>query len=303
MYNQKLVASLKANGKILREFKDTVYIPFGSEYSFLIKNLNTTRALVNIFIDGDNIVEGGLVINAGQEINLERAIRNNNLKEGNKFKFIERTSAVEQHRGAKLEDGLVRIEFQFEKPPMRINELPDWQKNQIFAGIRNGTINAVGAMGSSEYKGTTDKFTLTASGSVSQMNVGGVMRGIDTSQNGNAAFASATATVNSYCAQNGIVSKSEVHDGMATMDCSFNDIGITVPGSKSTQSFSTTYMGAMEDEKHTIVLKLLGETPDNKPVVKPVTVERKPKCVTCGKQNKAHAKFCTECGTALEIFA
>jgi tRNA(Ile2) C34 agmatinyltransferase TiaS len=62
-------------------------------------------------------------------------------------------------------------------------------------------------------------------------------------------------------------------------------------------------MGIMETEKHSMVIKLLGETPDNKPVLKPVTVERKPKCTTCGKQNKAHAKFCVECGTALEIFA
>ena len=31
--------------------------------------------------------------------------------------------------------------------------------------------------------------------------------------------------------------------------------------------------------------------------------QRDPKCVTCGKQNKAHAKYCVECGTALEIFA
>jgi hypothetical protein len=59
----------------------------------------------------------------------------------------------------------------------------------------------------------------------------------------------------------------------------------------------------MDPEKHSIVLKLLGETPDNKPVLKPVTVKAKPKCTTCGRQNKAHAKFCVECGTALEIFA
>ena len=52
MYQSKLVASLKANNKILREFKDTVYVPFASEYSILIKNLNTVRALVNVFIDG-----------------------------------------------------------------------------------------------------------------------------------------------------------------------------------------------------------------------------------------------------------
>ena len=291
MYQSKLVASLKANGKILREFKDTVYIPFGSEYSFLIKNLNTTRALVNVFIDGENVIEGGLVLNTGQEVDLERYVKNGNLREGNRFKFIERTGAVEQHRGTKLEDGLVRIEFQFEKPPVSINTLSDWQKNQIFNGVRF-----------SEFKGATDKFTVTASGATYSANVNGVMRGVDFS-NGESVKAQATAAVNNYCAQNGIVSNAEIHDGMATMDCAFNDVGITVPGSKSTQSFSTTYMGALEDEKHTIVLRLLGETPDNKPVVKPVTVKHKPKCVTCGKQNKAHAKFCVECGTALEIFA
>jgi tRNA(Ile2) C34 agmatinyltransferase TiaS len=93
----------------------------------------------------------------------------------------------------------------------------------------------------------------------------------------------------------------ELHDGAATMD--WNDVGITVPGSKSTQKFTHVTMGVMEAEKHSMVIKLLGETPDNKPVLKPVTVERKPKCVTCGKLNKASAKFCTECGTALEIFA
>lgn len=286
MYESKLVASLKANGKVLREFKDTVYIPFGSEYSFLIKNLNTTRAVVNIFIDGDNIVEGGLVLNAGQEVDLERAIRNNNLTEGNKFKFIERTGAVEAHRGIKLEDGLVRIEFQFEKP-----YIPPAYTNAVWNP----------APLDFRFTGASDKFSVTASGATTQMNIGGTMRGIDFSQNGSTVQAQASAAIDSYCAANGIKGNSAVHDGTATMD--WNDVGITVPGSKSTQRFSTTTMGQMETEKHTIVLKLLGETPDNKPVIQPVTVKAKPKCVTCGKLNKATAKFCTECGTALEIFA
>ncbi len=115
MYNQKLVASIKSNGRVLREHKDTVFIKFGAEYSILLKNLNTTRAIVNVFIDGTNIVEGGLVLNAGQEVDLERSIINGNLLAGNKLKFIERTSAIENGpRGVKLEDGLIRIEFQFE---------------------------------------------------------------------------------------------------------------------------------------------------------------------------------------------
>ena len=297
MYQSKLVASLKANGKILREFKDTVYIPFGSEYSFLIKNLHTQRAVVNIFIDGEEVVEGGLVVDAGREVDLERYVKNGNLKTGNKFKFIERTSKIEEHRGVKLEDGLVRIEFQYEavKPVSMWNNQPVYTARDFFK--------------SSEFQGVTDKYSTTggtgwlqASGATYSTNVGGVMRGVDFSK-GEATIASASAAINNYCVQNNISTTSaNVHDGMATMD-SYNDVGITVPGSKSKQSFETVTMGIMEAEKHSIVLKLLGETPDNKPVTKPVTVDRKQKCDTCGKVNKAHAKFCVECGTALEIFA
>ena len=62
-------------------------------------------------------------------------------------------------------------------------------------------------------------------------------------------------------------------------------------------------MGAMDPEKHSIVLKLLGETPDNKPVLTPVTVKAKQKCTTCGHTNKATAQYCNKCGTALVIYA
>lgn len=292
MYSDKMVVSLKANGKILREFKDTVYISYGSEYSFLIKNLNTTRAVVNVFIDGDNIVEGGLVLNAGQEVDLERAIRNNNLTEGNRFKFIERTAAVEAHRGVKLEDGLIRIEFQFEVPRPVVN-LNDTLFKQYPPGVR-GMDQWGGKYSTTQPYGSTTNINTS-------YNVGGTLRGIDSSLNGGAVFASGANAVDAYCAAQGITRTCEAHDGSATMD--WNDVGITVPGSKSTQKFATTTMGQLEAEKHTIVLKILGETPDNKPVVKPVTVKAKPKCVTCGHTNKATAKFCSECGTALEIFA
>jgi len=308
MYSNKLVASLKANGKILREFKDTVYIPFGSEYSFLLKNLHTQRAVVNIFIDGENIVEGGLVLDPNREVNLERYIKNGNLTEGNRFKFIERTQAIEDGpRGIKLEDGLIRIEFQYEQPRPVINIADQFWK-QYPPGVRGM---------SSEYQGVVDRYSynkgvnagwIQASGTSFSTNVGGAMRGVDFSQNGSATAQAASAQVDKYCADKGIIS--ELHDGAATMDWmdvemsrSVNEVGITVPGSKSTQKFQTVTMGAMEAEKHSIVIKLLGETPDNRPVLQPVTVERKPECVTCGKKNRATAKFCTECGTALEIFA
>ena len=238
MYNQKLVASIKVKGKILREFKDTVYIPFSSEYSILLKNLHTQRAVVNVYLDGENVVPGGLVIDPGRSIDLERWIKNGNLSEGNKFKFIERTGSVEAHRGIGIEDGLVRIEYQFELPAIQ----PNW--NSIMRGIDKGWITASGAT-----------------------------------------YSSTSASLNNIqCSTN-------------TSNVS-NDVGITVPGSHSTQSFSTTYVGALDPTKHNLVFKLVGGT-----MPKPITVKHKPKCVTCGKQNKATSKFCQECGTALEIFA
>lgn len=289
MYNQKLVASIKVKGKILREFKDTVYIPFASEYSILLKNLNTVRAVVNVFVDGENAVPGGLVIDPGRSVDLERWIKNGNLSEGNRFKFIERTAQIEDGpRGIKEEDGLIRVEYQFELPRPVIN------LNQVFGN--NSTIY------SSEYQGVTDKYSKTsgwisASGAstISQMNVGGVLRGVDYSA-GEATKAAATSAINQV-APDAI----EYHSGAATMD--WNDVGITVPGSKSTQTFQTVTMGALDPVKHNIVLRIVGDLGHNKPVDKAVTVKHKPKCVTCGKQNRAHAKFCVECGTALEIFA
>jgi hypothetical protein len=192
---------------------------------------------------------------------------------------------------------------------MRVCDLPEWQKKSIFGPMFGNHGGIVGSSNTSEWPNTIDKFSQTfgtynQQSSYSQVNVNGALRGVDYSQ-GMATTTAASASIDKYCTDNGIINQIEIHDGMATMDSYVpkNDVGITVPGSKSTQSFVTTYMNAMEPEKHTIVLKLLGETPDNEPVRKPVTTKHKPKCVTCGKQNKATAKFCTECGTALEIFA
>jgi len=49
MYKEQMVAAVKVGGKVLRENGETVVLPFGSEYSVYLKNLNTVRAGV----DGD----------------------------------------------------------------------------------------------------------------------------------------------------------------------------------------------------------------------------------------------------------
>ena len=243
MYESKLAAAIKVDGKVLREFKDTVHIPFGSEYTVLLKNLNTTRAVVNVFIDGDNAVPGGLVIDPGREVDLERWIKNGNLREGNRFKFIERTGNIEKNRGVKLEDGLVRIEFQFEQMAPITWATPSIYQNSVLRGTTGD--NTIWPMGSTTCSVSYDAYSVNSSHAV------------------------------------------------------LNDVGITVPGSHSDQSFVSTTVGILETVKHSMVFHLLG----GEAVKEAVTVKHKPKCVTCGKQNRATAKFCAECGTALEIFA
>jgi zinc-ribbon domain len=334
MYSNKLAVAIKTNGQVLREYGDKVYVKFNSEYSILIKNLHSTRAVVNVFIDGVNQTPSGLVIDAGRECDFERSLLNGSLTAGNKFKFIERTAGIEQHRGVQLEDGLVKIEYQFEsavqyRTTTNTFLVHDHYHNGLKVGTSSHPLNVnqgwLSASGSSvnAYNASTGVSNASYGGGVSGAafggasggsgafggsathgvyNVGGIARSADVS-NGQFTGAVASAAVNQYLKDNNIkVSSGEVHEGCATMDL-YNDTGITVSGSKSTQKFATTTMGTMDPDKFSMVIKLLGETPDNKPVLKPVTVKSKPKCVTCGTQNKATAHFCTKCGTALEIFA
>lgn len=265
MYANKFAAAVRVNSKVLREYKDTVYLPFGSEYQIRLKNLNTVRALVYVYIDGENTTPGGLVVNAGQEIDFERSLANGSLTEGNKFKFIERTGKIEDHRGIKIEDGLIRIEYQFEKvypknPPLTWTTTP---AQPYYNGITWSTSNNA-VLRSSSY------------------------------QHDGVACSSADYAYTSCSVGDMLVGSAAVPQ---------TETGITVAGSKSEQKFVTVNNFITETEKHSIVLKLLGETEDNKAIREPITVKKKPKCVTCGKQNKATAKFCSECGTALEIFA
>jgi hypothetical protein len=124
-------------------------------------------------------------------------------------------------------------------------------------------------------------------------------------------------------------SRGHVHEGVACSDLSYSatsmavgsatlnvsaaaqsfnaapqtETGITVAGSKSEQKFNTVSSFTCEPEKNNIILKLLGETEDNKAIREPITVKAKPKCTTCGHTNKASSRFCSECGTALVIYA
>ncbi len=270
MYNNKLVMVIKHKGEVLREInKDQVELPFGAEYAVSLKNLNTVRAQVKVSIDGLDATDGvSLVISPGQTLDLERFIKDGNLDKGNRFKFIERNAAVEAGRGIKAEDGLIRVEFQYEK------QIPwDFYKRNAYDYCDSGPWGGI--------RGAT--FTSNAA------------------QGATASF-SADAMTQSLSdeAPRGLY-KSTVRSKSLKSTPQANTAGITAPGSVSDQGFRLTSSFAVEDQKHVIVLQLVGRRGAMK-VAKPVTVKTVRVCTVCtSRKNKFTAKFCGDCGASLEI--
>ena len=257
MYKNNFAAAVKVNGKVLREFNGTFYIPFGSEYSIFLKNMNSRRALVNITIDGQDVMENSsLVIDANSSVNLERFVRD--ATKGNRFKFIERTSKIEQHRGIDIEDGLIRIEFAFEKAkPIFQNIFGDYP-----AGVRRYDLQKM---------------------STPQPYFGDVQ----------------CITKNIPIGTQAGYASSSLMSNCSNINSTFSDVGITVEGSISNQKFQTV-SSFDTDASEVMVLKLAGDIGQNI-IQTPVVVKRTVACKTCGTKNKQTAKFCSDCGTSLEI--
>lgn len=285
MYKSNLVLAVKANGKVLREFDDTVYLPFGSEYSLLIKNLFNRRVRVKVKIDGQDALDGNsLVIDAKDDIDLRRFIKNGNLNSGNAFKFIEKTSKISQHRGDRAEDGLITLEYEFEM--------------EVKAHLQgsHGVITSSGSYGNID-KAAPIPYNNAANWYYDPNNF--------YSDEGPAATNNYMAVVD---ASNTVTSSAYSTDAIQQTrrlipKCPTpkNDAGITAPGSVQEQSFSKASFFFSDGVKHTITVQLKGVVEGQQEVQKPVTVTRLKFCEMCGTKVRQTAKFCHECGASVEI--
>lgn len=307
MYVQNLVAGIKCGGKILRESGDIVSLPFGAEFSLILKNLNSVRSQVSVSIDGKDVCGGSrLILGPNSTLELERFIKNGNMQVGNKLKFIERTAGVEEHRGIGIEDGLIRVEAWKEliHPfvavpvvrtypwPTHPSYLPNWfgdigqttyTVNNTVGGAMN--VNACSTMNtaSGQHVNSEPKRTFAQSSPKQRPQVHAKsMRGPLRSSGG--------------------IGGSNILPSSLNIQEQSNDAGITVPGSESRQQFRLSSGFTLEPNSVVIVLRLRGEV-GGKPVVEPVTVKTKTTCETCGKASPADQAFCSKCGTALRVFA
>lgn len=139
MFKNDFVAVVKANGKILREDGSTVLIPFGCEYSLYMKNLRAQKAQVSVTIDGVDVLNGSkLLINGNSTLDLERFLTDD-MSKGNRFKFIQKTAKIQEHRGDRIDDGIVRVTFQYEKPVIHTPVFISHTHNDVYTGYRSGS--------------------------------------------------------------------------------------------------------------------------------------------------------------------
>ena len=114
MYMKNFIVVVKHMGKVLRERDGLVSLPFGAEYELLLKNKNSVKAVVSVEIDGEDVLDSNqLVIEPNTSIPLMGFMGGMNVK--NRFKFIKKTKEIADYRGDRVDDGLIRVEFRFEK--------------------------------------------------------------------------------------------------------------------------------------------------------------------------------------------
>ena len=264
-YSEKFVAVVKVKGKILREHDDIVCLPFGEEYSIFLKNLNTVKAVVSISIDGEDVLNGHqIIVNPNESVNLEGFLKNQVVS--HKFKFIQKTKEIQDYRGDKIDDGIIRVEYRFEKIVYHTTtwsqNIPVYPYNSPYPTWFKSAISENG-------RGTSYFSSTFGSGSVGGM-----------------------------CSDS-ISASNNMQLGETFNSAPMQDEGITVKGGHSNQKFIYCWTNELDETSSVIVLKLRGINSKGENVSEPIQVDRKIICGICGRSSKSSLKFCGNCGSSL----
>ena len=188
-YEETVITLCDNNKKPFREHsserldkgrKCKVYVPFETEYQFLIKNNTDRRIRLEIDIDGTDISQGGFIVNSLTTTHLERF-----LNEAKKFKFVPLSNEGVSDPTSR-ENGVIKVRVAKEKKavlPIVIREdhhhfydywqrslLPPrtpWWGNGLLRGGGNTTGGFVPSLGSDDmcYGSTSASYSLNATSS------------------------------------------------------------------------------------------------------------------------------------------
>ena len=137
VYSNKFVMCLLVNNEIQQEKANGVItIPFGSEYILRFRNKHNRRAVVQIYIDGENVSDSGYIIDGNSSIDIKR---HSCVDKSFKFVDLNSSEAIEYGKNGPNPDkikGTIVARFYLEKeqkhivnyPPFWITPYPDKYK-------------------------------------------------------------------------------------------------------------------------------------------------------------------------------
>lgn len=289
VHRENFVAVVQtADGATLREFPTgdrsfEVRLPFGSEYRLYFRNLDTRKAMVSVEIDGKDVLGGNRILVGPKETStLEGFIDGS--KVAGKFRFIQKTKEIAEHRGDSPIDGIIRIEVAFEKEVRtviteehrRIVTYPRdfwwpypyiWPRRVVYYGqdVETGILKSHTNSNQAFYTSSLYNSSDTVVGS-----------SIDSE---------------TVCSRGTVINN---------VQQPLPDEGITVMGGSSKQRFSHASIGET-DKPFVITFRLFGleksETKAEEP--KPVITRKDLECPTCGRKNPSNNRFCGNCSTGL----
>ena len=286
VFQNNLIAVTRSNGKILRERNvdgtQEVTLPFGSDYSILLKNKDSRRVVVKVEIDGQDVLDHNeLVIGANSETELAGFMSGNEVR--NKFRFIKKTQEISDHRGDRVDDGIIRISFRYEQRVIDTvihhehhyhyaHHYPEpirpWPYPYPYPGPQWTDVTCRGA------NGGPIECDLSESHEVGSL---------------------VNSSTSVFCNNTSIGS---THRSFVD-DKTSQDPGITVKGQSTYQSFSTTFVGQLESQSYTINIVLRGTDSVGQVVAEPITVTTKLICSSCGTVWESTHDYCGSCGTYL----
>jgi len=285
----------------------TYYLQKGQEFQIELFNPTTDVVLAKIILNGKAISQGGLVLNPGQRVFLERY-----LDVAKKFLFdtyeVANTNEVKE---AIKKNGDFKVEFFREKQPVYHNPfiLTNDCSTTLNGGntIYGGPYHGSGILRGSSAGGYVGQTTTNINGSVStfttnSMNTLGLTN--------TASYSAPIPTANAFFSNTG----SATMDGMLSFDnlnveYSQKTLPIKMLRAKKSKSIETgrVEQGSSSDQKirtidkdfeyfsfHTIEYKML---PISQKINTSEDINVKVYCTNCGtKLGKGH-KFCSSCGT------
>lgn len=264
MFKNNFVVSIKCNGSFLRDDDNTVNILFDKNYSIFLKNLDSRKAVVNVSIDGKDVLGGSsIIVNPSKPTELEGFMKGNEVK--NKFKFIQKTKDISDYRGDNVDDGIVRVEYTFEK---KVNSVRLNYNSNYYYHYNPVVQSSDGTDPYKKYEWYYD--TTSVSSNEPPICNSSVNRSL--------------GDISAYSCSNAIPLKDE---------------GITVKGSEVSQVFNPGFVNELEECSNVITLMLRGYNSKGDNIKESIFTTTKLTCPTCGKSSRSNCKFCSRCGTYL----